>query len=277
MKYLVSTRALETIERECWKSPDTETGGILVGFRDEDQVTITDATGPGPKSERSRQHFVKDTAYLQAVLNLLFEYYQVNYLGVWHKHPESMPYPSDGDVVAAMEEVGDREMDLEELITPICVMSEGRVNVVPYRIKDHLITPLSWDPVPHHQLLEQRSRAGHWYDTRVGQRRLTSELAEFEEMGVAVELRKGRDGTYRFYAPVAADSPLRLVMLCHDDYTVSAPEVAVYDLESKKSEPVSSPKLSDWNIYQHLVDLFREFQGVPLTAASLRREGSSTG
>ena len=188
-----------------------------------------------------------------------------------------MPHPSDGDVVAAMEEVGDREMDLEELITPICVMSAGRVNVVPYRIKDHLVMPLSWDPVPHHQLPPQRSRADQWYATPVGQRRLTSELAEFEEMGVAVELRKGRDGTYRFYAPVAADSPLRLVMLCHDDYPVSAPEVAVYDLESKKSEPVSSPMLSDWNIYQHLVDLFREFQGIPLTTASLRREGSSTG
>ena len=277
MKYLVSTKALETIEMECWKYPDTETGGILVGFRDKDQVTITDATGPGPKSERSRQHFVKDTAYLQAVLNLLFEYYQVNYLGVWHKHPKSMPYPSDGDVVAAMEEVGDSEMGLEELITPICVMAEGRVNVVPYRITDHLIMPLSWDPVPHYQLPEQRSRADHWYATPVGQRRLTRELAEFEELGVEVELRKGKDGSYRFYAPVAADSPLRLVMLCHDDYPVSAPEVAVYDLESKKSEPVSSPKLSNWNIFQHLVDLFREYQGIPLTAANLRREGSSSG
>jgi len=277
MKYLVSTRVLETIELECWRSPDRETGGILVGYRDEDQVTITDATGPGPKSERSPQHFVKDTAYLQAVLNLLFEYYQVNYLGVWHKHPDTMPYPSDGDVVAAMAEVGDREMGLEELITPICVMSAGTVNVVPYRIKDHLIMPISWDPVPHHQLPDQRSRADHWYDTPVGQRRLTSELAEFEEMGVAVELRKGRDGSYRFYAPMAPDSPLRLVMLCHDDYPVTAPEVAVYDLESKKSEPVSSPKLSDWNIYQHLIDLFREFQGIPLTAASLRRDDSSSG
>ena len=274
MNYLVSTRVLETIELECWKSPDTETGGILVGFRDKDQVTITDATGPGPKSESSPQHFVKDTAYLQAVLNLLFEYYQVNYLGVWHKHPVAMPYPSDGDVVAAMEEVGDHEMGLEELITPICVMSAGRVNVVPYRIKDHLVMPISWDPVPHHQLPAQRSRPDHWYTTPVGQRRLTSELAEFEEMGVAVELRKGRDGSYRFYAPVAADSPLRLVMLCHDDYPVSAPEVAVYDLESKKSEPVSSPKLSDWNIYQHLIDLFREFQGIPVTAASLGQDSS---
>ena len=276
MKYLVSNRVLETIELECWRYPDTETGGILVGFRDKDQVTITDATGPGPQSERSPQHFIKDTAYLQAVLNLLFEYYQVNYLGVWHKHPEAMPYPSDGDVIAAMEEVADREMGLEELITPICVMSAGRVDMHPYRIKDHLFMPLSWEPVPHHQLPEQRSRPDHWYTTPVGQRRLTSELAEFEAMGVAVELRKGRDGSYRFYAPVAADSPLRLVMLCHDDYPVSAPEVAVYDLESKKSEPVSSLKLSDWNIYQHLVDLFREFQGIPLTAASHGRAGSTS-
>ena len=276
MNYLVSTKALETIELECWRSPDRETGGILVGFRDQDRVTITDATGPGPQSERSPLHFVKDTTYLQAVLNLLFEYYQVNYVGVWHKHPPAMPYPSDGDVVAAMKEVGDLEMGLEELITPICVMSEGMVKVVPFRIKDHTVMPLSWDPVPHQQLPAERSQAGHWYSTPVGQRRLTTELAEFEEMGVEVELRKGRDNSYRFYAPLAAGSPRRLVMLCHEDYPVSAPEVAVYDLESKKSEPVSSPKLIDWNIYQHLVDLFREFQGLPIAAAGLPQDGSST-
>ena len=47
MKYVVSERALEIIERECRNHPDTETGGIIVGLRDDVQVTITHATGPG--------------------------------------------------------------------------------------------------------------------------------------------------------------------------------------------------------------------------------------
>ena len=65
MKYIVSERALATIEWECRKSPDTETGGILVGFRHsadsegEQRVIITHATGPGPRSQRSAVHFVK--------------------------------------------------------------------------------------------------------------------------------------------------------------------------------------------------------------------------
>ena len=96
MKYVVSEKALEAIERECRSYPDTETGGIIVGFRDEEQVTITHATGPGLNWQRSTQHFSKDTEYLQAVLNLLFQYFQVNYLGLWHKHPESMPLSQRG-------------------------------------------------------------------------------------------------------------------------------------------------------------------------------------
>ena len=35
MIYVVSDRALETIQRECRSHPETETGGIIVGFREE--------------------------------------------------------------------------------------------------------------------------------------------------------------------------------------------------------------------------------------------------
>ena len=86
MKYVVSRRALETIEWECRKYPDLETGGLLVGFRNPEQVSITHATGPGPNADRSAHHFTKDTPYLQSVLQLLGNYYRVDYLGIWHKH-----------------------------------------------------------------------------------------------------------------------------------------------------------------------------------------------
>ena len=137
MKYIVSERALETIERECRKSPDTETGGILVGLKDKRRVIVTHATGPGPVADLSVSHFIKDTPYLQSVLNLLFQYFQVNYLGVWHKHPGAMPFPSSGDVASAMEEVSDVSMGLEELLAPIGVMESGQVEVYPYAIKDN--------------------------------------------------------------------------------------------------------------------------------------------
>ena len=129
MKYVVSQRALETIEWECRKYPDLETGGILVGFKDRDQVYITHDSGSGPNADRSSHHFTKDTPYLQSVLQLLGNYYQVDYLGVWHKHPNEMPFPSAGDVVSAMTEVSDQEIGLDELITPICVIERGKVGV----------------------------------------------------------------------------------------------------------------------------------------------------
>jgi len=261
MKYIVSARALENIEWECRKYPDTETGGILAGFRDSDRVSITHATGSGPKADRSSHHFTKDTPYLQSVLNLLGHYYQVNYLGVWHKHPQSMPHPSAGDIMSAMEEVGDPEMGLDELITPICLLEQGRVDILPFVIKEDHFQAVSWEAVPHGELVSSSAEAIQWYNTAQGQARLNQEMAEFESLGVSVNVRKGSDGSYRFHVPLGTDPPRRLVMLCPGDYPVTAPEVAVYDQRSKKYEPVTSQILADWNIYQLLADLLREYQG----------------
>ena len=268
MKYVVSMRALETMERECRKSPETETGGILVGFRDQGQVTITHATGPGLNWERSAQHFVKDTDYLQSVLNLLAEYYQVNYLGVWHKHPQSLPHPSLGDVASAMDEISDSKVGLDELITPICIMESGRVMVLPYVIRDGDFASVGWEPVPHESISGEPSLSDQWYTKPAGQRRLAEELQQFEEIGVSVEVRKGDDETYRFHAPLGDDSPLRLVMLCPGEYPVVPPEVAVYDETSQKFEPVSSEILDNWSIFQYLGDLYKEYQRNPSSTAA---------
>ena len=191
MKYTVSQRALETIERECRRSPEAETGGILVGFRENAQTIITHATGPGPKAVRSPHHFVKDTPYLQTVLELLFQYYQVNYLGVWHKHPRAMPYPSSGDIAAAMDEIAGGETGLDALLTPICVMESGRVEVIPYVIKDNSPARAVWDAVPHDELPSEQSVTAQWYTTPAGQSRLAEEMSRFEAAGVSVEVRKG--------------------------------------------------------------------------------------
>lgn len=261
MKYIVSQRALETIELECRKYPDAETGGILVGFREEGQVAITHATGSGPRADRSAHHFTKDTPYLQSVLKLLNHYHQVDYLGVWHKHPESMPFPSEGDILSAMEEVGDPDMRLEELITPICLLDQGRVDIRPYVIKEDRFHSVRWESAPHDQLVSQPSADHQWHATAEGQHRLRQEMAEFEAQGVEVDLRLGSDGTYRFHVPLGAESQQRMVMLCPEDYPVAPPEVAVYDEQSKNYEPVTSQILDDWNIYQLLADLVREYRG----------------
>ena len=265
MKYVVSEKALDVIERECRRHPDTETGGIIVGFRDEEQVTITHATGPGLNWERSAHYFSKDTEYLQAVLNLLFQYFQVNYLGLWHKHPESMPFPSEGDVASAMDEIADTRIGLDELITPICVMESGKVEVFPYVIKDHEFTLVNWHSVAHKSLVTPHSLETQWHTRSVGRERLAKEQELFKSLGVEVDLREGADGSYRFHVSIGAESPLRLVMLCPVEYPVAPPEVAVYHQDSKKYEPVTSDLLDHWNMYQHLGDLVEEWQNSTAT------------
>ena len=262
MKYVVSRGALETMEHECRRSADTETGGILVGFKDVRYVTVTHATGPGPNSQKSATHFVKDTPYLQSVLNLLFQYYQVNYLGVWHKHPDGMPFPSSGDVFSAMDEVGDSQMGMDELIAPICTMAQGKVDVHPFVIKDNCYTRIRWDLVPHHMLPSERALDAQWYATAAGMRRLGEEMARFDELGVKVELRKGRDDGYRFYAPLGSKSPLSLVISCQREYPVVPPEIAVYDGDSQGYRSAASALLDRWSIDRFLADVYKEFQAV---------------
>ena len=259
MRYVVSQRALEAMERECRNHPDTETGGIIVGYRAENLATITHATGPGLNWERSAHHFVKDTDYLQSVLNLLFQYFQVNYLGVWHKHPPAMPYPSSGDVASAMEEVSDRQVGLDELITPICVVRGSKVSIIPFVIKDDAFAQVVWQPTPPARLANASSLDVQWYTRTVGQERLAKELERFREIGVEADVRKGTDGTYRFHVPVGSGS--NLVMVCPHEYPVAPPEVAVYDNDSKKYEPVTSHILDIWSIYQYLGDVVEEQRG----------------
>jgi len=270
VKYVVSKRALEIIERECRNHPDTETGGIIVGLRDDVQVTITHATGPGVNWERSAHHFVKDTDYLQSVLNLLFQYFQVNYLGLWHKHPDTMPCPSGGDVASAMEEISDTEVGLDELVTPICVVRSSQVNTVPYVIKDGAYTQVEWDVVPHKSLVEAHALDAHWYSRPIGQERLAKEMERFTELelkepGLKVDVKQGTDGTYRFHVRLDSSQSLlnknrRLVLLCPQEYPVAPPEVAAYDQGSKKYEPVSSQILDDWNIFRLLGDVVEEWR-----------------
>ena len=264
VKYIISQRALNLIELECRRNPDTETGGILVGFRDDNQAAITHATGPGLQWEKSSYHFVKDTEYLQSVLNLLFEYFGANYLGVWHKHPRSMPFPSNGDISSAMEEVTDASMGLEELITPICVVNSGQVDVLPFIIKDREYQAIEWSSTAHEDMPKSDSLREQWYNTEVGSKRLIEELERFDSAGIEVELLKGNDETYRLSALLVPDSAQRLVIVCPAEYPTLPPEVALYDKTTDEYEPVRTKSLDNWNIFAHLLDLHQEYQSAIL-------------
>jgi len=52
-------------------------------------VLVTHATSPGPKAIKKKDLFQKDISYTTQVFNVLSLKYSVDYLGEWHKHPNT--------------------------------------------------------------------------------------------------------------------------------------------------------------------------------------------
>jgi integrative and conjugative element protein (TIGR02256 family) len=73
-----------------------ETGGILVGSRAGEVVTITKLSPPGPRAVHRRFRFWRDTSFLQRWLDDEYERSggSVDYLGEWHVHPQLHTPPS---------------------------------------------------------------------------------------------------------------------------------------------------------------------------------------
>ena len=259
--YTVSTKAIEVIEKECRLHPDRETGGILMGFTIGECITVTQATGPGIIWDSSPSHFTKDRDYVQQVLNILHEYYGVNYLGLWHKHPLSHRSPSKSDILNAMDEIADPTIALEELLTPICLLHPNRVEIVPYVIHDNRAEKIEWAPIPHDSIEAGDMPFHHWYQTKGGKDRLIAEINGFQEMGVKAEVREGPDEMYQIRVQVGNDKDpgTEMVFLCPDDYPVGSPSVALRDKISTQYYPFRSKTVDDWNIFKQLKDVLVEY------------------
>ena len=77
--------------------PDVETGGLLLGFVDEDRTAVVvRATGPGPNAKRSRSEFRRDVEYAQGEVERAAAEYGDRglYIGEWHSHLVPDPQPS---------------------------------------------------------------------------------------------------------------------------------------------------------------------------------------
>jgi integrative and conjugative element protein (TIGR02256 family) len=79
-----------------------ETGGVLAGFVDSvlNAVVITAASGPGPKAIHGRYNFNRDAEFCQRFLNRQARLTSgvIDFVGEWHKHPETDPHPSPQDI-----------------------------------------------------------------------------------------------------------------------------------------------------------------------------------
>ncbi len=96
-----SKDAHDTITHFAEKTPNAETGGILIGYVDSDgTANVLQVTEPGPKSTRSARLFVRDTDFTQAKLDEAAVQFGEKgaYLGEWHSHLEIEPRPSSLDL-----------------------------------------------------------------------------------------------------------------------------------------------------------------------------------
>ncbi len=127
--------AIELIHREVISSHDPltpeldqETGGIVIGKRlPGNTIVVVAATGPGPKAEHHPYEFVLDADYANAELRRWIQRDgEVDFLGVWHKHPPTLEEPSGGDAQTAYGLFADANYaNVHELVNPIVLVEQA--------------------------------------------------------------------------------------------------------------------------------------------------------
>ncbi|UPU34496.1 Mov34/MPN/PAD-1 family protein [Geomonas paludis] len=97
-------RLVEGLILEAEKKAPLETGGVLAGYRSEDNsnIVVTTFVGPGPRAVHKRESFTPDEDYDKDQINKIFDksHGTVTYLGDWHTHPGAKAYLSGLDKVA---------------------------------------------------------------------------------------------------------------------------------------------------------------------------------
>jgi integrative and conjugative element protein (TIGR02256 family) len=83
-----------------WSPWAKEAGGQLFGTISAEHITVTTATGPYPRDERSRYRYRSDPTAAQQAIRAQAES-GLLYLGEWHTHAEDHPDASglDGDAM----------------------------------------------------------------------------------------------------------------------------------------------------------------------------------
>jgi integrative and conjugative element protein (TIGR02256 family) len=98
-----------------------ETGGIFMGYRQENQLVITNVIGAGPKAVHEHNSFNPDNEYHETEMARIYkESNQINtYIGDWHTHPNSGSYLSSRDKKTIINISQNRECRLKQPIMMI--------------------------------------------------------------------------------------------------------------------------------------------------------------
>ncbi|HWJ29860.1 MAG TPA: Mov34/MPN/PAD-1 family protein [Flavisolibacter sp.] len=102
---VITPEARQSFIEETLKFKKLETGGVLCGSYQGDQLVVTSASGPGPDAVHAIDEFIIDKDYMDAYLDA--QYDQSGgmhiYIGEWHTHPQVNPEPSEQDLISICE------------------------------------------------------------------------------------------------------------------------------------------------------------------------------
>ena len=92
-------RAWTSILSETLYKVRTETGGILLGYRDGNDWLVVESIDPGPNSTFQVAFFEYDQPYVNHLANRIVRLYErpLEVIGLWHRHPGSFDRFSDTD------------------------------------------------------------------------------------------------------------------------------------------------------------------------------------
>lgn len=102
---LLSARAQKAMDTELERFPNTETGGLLLGYSDsQGNAQILEATDSGYANTIHEAHcFQYDDAYEWHLCTVLSQLYDppLDVIGIWHKHnaPSTIPFSHADDLM----------------------------------------------------------------------------------------------------------------------------------------------------------------------------------
>jgi Prokaryotic homologs of the JAB domain len=96
---ILSPSAFQEIALEVDSHRRVETGGILLGAREENRWYVVAAIDPGPRSARRPAYFEYNHDYASHLANVVARRYRASIvlLGLWHRHPGSLDTFSSTD------------------------------------------------------------------------------------------------------------------------------------------------------------------------------------
>lgn len=120
-----------------------ETGGILLGTDDNQEIVIRHAGGPGPNALREPRRFLRDLAHAQQLAVWAWNEDRSQWIGEWHTHPFGDLTPSNYDLEAYARHLHDPELGFSRFLTIIVGLTRtGEVTSVAWIVDRESALPV---------------------------------------------------------------------------------------------------------------------------------------